>query len=49
VAERHDLKRDMQFNTRVTSAEFSEATNLRTVSLGACHFAFPVMGSIAFR
>ena len=28
VAQRHDLKRDMQFNTRVTSAEFDESTNL---------------------
>ena len=31
VAKRHDLKRDMQFNTRVTSAEFDETTNLWTV------------------
>jgi len=31
VAKRHDLKRDMQFNTRVTSAEFDEETNLWTV------------------
>jgi len=31
VAQRHDLKRDMQFNTRVTSAEFDETTNLWTV------------------
>ena len=28
VAQRHDLKRDMQFNTRVTSAAFDEITNL---------------------
>ncbi|HKW53212.1 MAG TPA: NAD(P)/FAD-dependent oxidoreductase [Stellaceae bacterium] len=28
VCERHDLKRDMQFNTRVSGAEFDEATNL---------------------
>src|ERR1700733_16334720 len=28
VAQRHDLKRDMQFNTRVTSAAFDESTNL---------------------
>src|ERR1700759_563373 len=28
VAKRHDLKRDMQFNTRVTGAEFDEANNL---------------------
>jgi cation diffusion facilitator CzcD-associated flavoprotein CzcO len=28
VAKRHDLKRDIQFNTRVTSAEFDETTNL---------------------
>ena len=26
VAKRHDLKRDMQFNTRVTGAEFDEKT-----------------------
>ena len=31
VAERHDLKRDMQFNTRVTGAGFDEAANLWTV------------------
>jgi cyclohexanone monooxygenase len=31
VAERHDLKRDMQFNTRVTGAEFNESTNSWTV------------------
>src|SRR3954452_13659364 len=28
VVKRHDLKRDMQFNTRVAGAEFDEATNL---------------------
>jgi cation diffusion facilitator CzcD-associated flavoprotein CzcO len=28
VAQCHDLKRDMQFNTRVTSAAFDESTNL---------------------
>src|SRR6185503_19068786 len=28
VANRHDLKRDIQFNTRVTGAEFDEATGL---------------------
>jgi len=28
VATRHDLKRDIQFNTRVTSGEFDETTNL---------------------
>jgi cation diffusion facilitator CzcD-associated flavoprotein CzcO len=31
VAERHDLKRDMQFNTRVTGAEFNESTSSWTV------------------
>ena len=31
VAKRHDLKRDMQFSTRVTGAEFDEKTNLWTV------------------
>src|ERR1700760_293644 len=31
VAKRHDLKRDMQFNTRVTGAEFDAATNLWVV------------------
>ncbi len=31
VAKRHDLKRDMQFSTRVTSAEFDETHNLWTV------------------
>ena len=31
VAKRHDLKRDMQFNTRVTGGEFDEGSNLWTV------------------
>ena len=31
VAKRHDLKRDIQFNTCVTGAEFDEKTNLWTV------------------
>jgi cation diffusion facilitator CzcD-associated flavoprotein CzcO len=31
VAARHDLKRDMQFNTRVTGAEFDETSNLWTI------------------
>jgi cation diffusion facilitator CzcD-associated flavoprotein CzcO len=31
VAKRHDLKRDIQFNTSVTRAEFDEKTNLWTV------------------
>ena len=31
VVKRHDLKRDMQFNTRVTGAEFDESANLWTV------------------
>jgi cation diffusion facilitator CzcD-associated flavoprotein CzcO len=31
VAARHDLKRDMQFNTRVTGADFDEKTNLWAV------------------
>ena len=31
IAKRHDLKRDMQFNTKVTGAEFDEKTNLCTV------------------
>jgi cation diffusion facilitator CzcD-associated flavoprotein CzcO len=31
VAKRHDLKRDIQFNTRVAGAEFDEANNLWTV------------------
>ncbi|PON10553.1 cyclohexanone monooxygenase, partial [Candidatus Entotheonella serta] len=31
VAERHDLKRDMQFNTRVTGAEFDEQQNQWTI------------------
>jgi cyclohexanone monooxygenase len=31
VAKRHDLKRDMQFATRVTGGEFDERTNLWTV------------------
>ena len=31
VAKRHDLKRDIQFKTSVTGAEFDETTNLWTV------------------
>jgi cation diffusion facilitator CzcD-associated flavoprotein CzcO len=31
MAARHDLKRDIQFGTRVTSGEFDESTNLWTV------------------
>ena len=31
IAKRHDLKRDIEFNTKVTSAEFDEKTNLWTV------------------
>ena len=31
IAKRHDLKRDMQFGTKVTGAEFDEKTNLWTV------------------
>jgi cation diffusion facilitator CzcD-associated flavoprotein CzcO len=31
VVKRHDLKRDMQFDTRVTAGEFDEETNLWTV------------------
>ena len=31
VAKRHDLKRDIQFNTSVTGAKFDERTNLWTV------------------
>ena len=34
VAKRHDLKRNIQFNTRVTSAEFDETTNLWRIHLG---------------
>src|SRR5216683_2913636 len=33
VAARHDLKRDMQFNTRVTGGDFDEKTNLWRVRL----------------
>jgi cyclohexanone monooxygenase len=35
VAKRHDLKRDIQFNTRVTGAEFDENTNLWSVRTDA--------------
>ena len=31
IAKRHDLKRDIQFGTKVTSAEFDEKTNLWTI------------------
>jgi cyclohexanone monooxygenase len=32
VADRHDLRRDIQFNTRVTAARFEETTNRWTVT-----------------
>ena len=32
ISKRHDLKRDIQFDTKVTGAEFDEKTNLWTVS-----------------
>src|SRR5262249_10663744 len=51
VAKRHDLKRDIQFNTRVTSAEFDETTNLWRVHLSngeevAARYLIPAVGSL---
>ncbi|MGQ0618727.1 MAG: flavin-containing monooxygenase [Panacagrimonas sp.] len=54
VAERHDLKRDMQFNTRVTGAEFDERTNLWVVHTdkGAtvtARYVIAAVGSLSHR
>lgn len=48
VADRFDLRRDIQFDTRVTSAEFDEASNswtIRTDDGVDIHAAFCVMAS----
>ena len=43
VADRHDLRRDIQFNTRVTSATYDRASNRWTVRTGAGEqFSAPV-------
>jgi cation diffusion facilitator CzcD-associated flavoprotein CzcO len=52
VAKRHDLKRDMQFNTRVTGAEFDEKTNLWNVhndkgETVTARFLIPAVGSLS--
>ena len=52
VAKRHDLKRDIQFNTRVTSAEFDETTNLWTVRTdkgeeATAHYLVAAVGSLS--
>src|ERR1700758_1386383 len=52
VAKRHDLKRDIQFNTRVTGAEFDEGTNLWTVRTDkgeavTAHYLIAAVGSLS--
>jgi cation diffusion facilitator CzcD-associated flavoprotein CzcO len=52
VAKRHDLKRDMQFNTRVTSVEFDETTNLWRVRTDkgeevTAHYLIAAVGSLS--
>src|SRR3954452_9911942 len=52
VAKRHDLKRDMQFNTRVTGAEFDEKNNLWTVHTDkgedvTAHYLIAAVGSLS--
>ncbi len=52
VAKRHDLKRDMQFNTRITSAEFDESTNLWNVhndkgETVTARYLIPAVGSLS--
>jgi cation diffusion facilitator CzcD-associated flavoprotein CzcO len=52
VARRHDLKRDMQFNTRVTGAEFDEAANLWRVHTDkgdevTAHYLIAAVGSLS--
>jgi len=52
VAKRHDLKRDMQFNTRVTAAEFDEADNRWTVrtdkgEAASAQFLIAAVGSLS--
>ena len=52
VAKRHDLKRDMQFNTRVTGAEFDETANRWTVhndkgETVTARYLIPAVGSLS--
>ena len=52
MAKRHDLKRDIQFNTRVTDAEFDEATDLWTVHTDkseevTTHYLIAAVGSLS--
>ena len=52
VAKRHDLKRDIQFSTRVTGAEFDEKTNLWNVHTDkgesvTARFLIPAVGSLS--
>src|SRR5215468_10095586 len=51
VAKRHDLKRDIQFNTRVTSAAFDETANLWRVSTDrgentTAHYLIAAVGTL---
>src|SRR5918995_453890 len=52
VAKRHDLKRDIQFNTRVTGAEFDESANLWTVRTDrgesvTARYLIPAVGTLS--
>jgi cyclohexanone monooxygenase len=52
VARRHDLKRDIQFNTRVTGAEFDETANLWRVTTdrgenATAHYLIAAVGTLS--
>ncbi|MCB4822194.1 flavin-containing monooxygenase [Roseicella aerolata] len=54
VAKRHDLKRDMRFNTRVTGAEFDEANDLWTIHTNqdetvTARFLITAVGTLSHR
>src|SRR6478736_1781509 len=54
VTKRHDLKRDIQFNTSITSAEFDEAKNLWVVRTDTgeevtARYLIPAVGTLSTR
>src|SRR5262245_26505262 len=53
VAARYDLKRDIQFGTRVTGGEFDEQTNLWKVHTSkdeevTCRYLIPAVGTLSY-
>jgi hypothetical protein len=48
VAQRHDLKHDIQFSTRVTGGECDEQTNLWTVHTDKGEFVMPLSSDMFF-